>query len=340
VKLNRTTVFVLLCALPMWALTAGGQTAATATRAALAQTGPATRAALAETAPATRPAPKLLATVGKTGITSGEIDVILGEIPQGISPEQVAAARDRLLDQLIQRALLKAYFSLEPCSDEQLASAKAKIAEELWRQSAGVTVDEFLTRRGVTDAALREQVDMERLVAKYQAAIAEAVTEEKLAAYVKASPPSYFDGTTLQASHILISVSPYAQADQAEKARRKLEEIAKDIADNKLTFAEAARKYSTCPSGPGGGTLDEFTFDKMVPAFSEAAFAMKVGQISGIVRTHFGYHLIHVTARTEGADKPTDEKKTATALAVLRAAAHAELISKATQACPVTIEKP
>lgn len=58
------------------------------------------------------------------------------------------------------------------------------------------------------------------------------------------------------------------------------------------TFDELAQKFSKCPSRARGGDLGEFGRGRMVPAFEEAAFALKVDEVSGPVRTPFGYHLI------------------------------------------------
>ena len=58
------------------------------------------------------------------------------------------------------------------------------------------------------------------------------------------------------------------------------------------SFEELAQKFSKCPSGENGGDLGRFTRGKMVPAFEEAAFGLKVGDVSAPVRTQFGYHLI------------------------------------------------
>ncbi len=70
---------------------------------------------------------------------------------------------------------------------------------------------------------------------------------------------------------------------------------AKDLQQNLAQgkgFEELAKQYSRCPSGADGGDLGEFGKGSMVPSFEEAAFALKVGEISGPVRTQFGYHLI------------------------------------------------
>lgn len=86
----------------------------------------------------------------------------------------------------------------------------------------------------------------------------------------------------IRASHILV---------KTEDEANKLYEEIKDEKD----FADAAAKYSLCPSGANGGDLDYFGRGMMVKPFEEAAFALNVGEISKPVQTQFGWHLILLT---------------------------------------------
>jgi len=64
-----------------------------------------------------------------------------------------------------------------------------------------------------------------------------------------------------------------------------------------LDFADAAKKYSSCPSKAQGGDLGEFGPGQMVPEFDTVVFSADVGSLEGPVKTQFGYHLLEVTAR-------------------------------------------
>ncbi|MCK5065604.1 MAG: peptidylprolyl isomerase [Candidatus Fermentibacteraceae bacterium] len=100
---------------------------------------------------------------------------------------------------------------------------------------------------------------------------------------------------TVQASHILIAYEG-ATRSSATRTQEEALELIKSIEDrlssNELTFEEAAGEYSDCPSSQVGGDLGPFSRNVMDPAFEEAAFGIEPGEMTGIVETPFGYHLI------------------------------------------------
>jgi hypothetical protein len=104
----------------------------------------------------------------------------------------------------------------------------------------------------------------------------------------------------VSASHILIS---YKGADRADSkitrnkqaAKKEAERIRGLILDQGKDFAEMAKKHSDGPSGPKGGDLGSFKFEVMAKPFSEAAFALEVDEVSEVVETGFGFHVIKRT---------------------------------------------
>jgi len=104
----------------------------------------------------------------------------------------------------------------------------------------------------------------------------------------------------VKASHILLKVTPDAPASEIQKVGIKLEGIEKEIkAAGGKNFAAMAKKYSEDGSAKFGGDLGYFKRGTMVPEFEEVAFSLPKGEVSGILRTQFGLHIIKVEDRRE-----------------------------------------
>ena len=102
------------------------------------------------------------------------------------------------------------------------------------------------------------------------------------------------------ASHILISYKGAERADAKIKrgkqaAKKEAERIRNLIVNEGKDFADMAKQHSDGPSGPKGGDLGKFKFEVMAKPFSEAAFALEVGEVSEVVETGFGFHVIKRT---------------------------------------------
>ncbi len=91
---------------------------------------------------------------------------------------------------------------------------------------------------------------------------------------------------TASARHILVSDETFCN------------ELKEKINSGEITFEEAARENSTCPSGAAGGALGTFGPGQMVPEFDRVVFNDEVGVVHGPVRTQFGYHLLIITERS------------------------------------------
>ncbi len=122
------------------------------------------------------------------------------------------------------------------------------------------------------------------------------ITDDSVRKHYDAHKAEYKEDEQITASHILLQTEAEAQA------------VLKELKQGK-DFAEMARAKSTGPSGSKGGSLGTFGKGRMVPPFEEAAFALKVGDISNPVKTQFGWHLITLTDRTEGRQQSFDGVK-------------------------------
>src|SRR5260370_38042103 len=100
-----------------------------------------------------------------------------------------------------------------------------------------------------------------------------------------------------------------AKPAEMEERRARLEKLRQEIVSGKVDFAEAARKYSQCPSSQDGGNIGYFFRKYTVQEpIARAAFALKVGDISEVVQSDYGLHLIKVTDRKANGP-PSDFEK-------------------------------
>ncbi len=111
-----------------------------------------------------------------------------------------------------------------------------------------------------------------------------------------------------RASHILVTAAATASEGDKAKARAKAEDILKEVTKAPARFADLARQHSQDPgSAANGGDLGFFGRGMMVKPFEEASFSLKQGEISGLVQSDFGFHIIKLTGIKEGKQKKLDE---------------------------------
>jgi parvulin-like peptidyl-prolyl isomerase len=201
------------------------------------------------------------------------------------------AALDMLVDDLLMRQFLRknAPAATAAAIDKEIAELK-KVLDNKKK-----TLADFLREGQQTEEQLRADV-----VARVQwkSYLVARIPDAELKAYYDANKV-FFDKVFVTASHILVKANQDAKARQA--AREKLDHLRQEIVGGKITFEEAARKYSDCPSKDKGGDIGPFPYKfVVVEPFAKAAFSMKVNDISDIVSTDFGLHLIKVTKRADG----------------------------------------
>ncbi len=148
--------------------------------------------------------------------------------------------------------------------------------------------EEFLQSLEEAKKGLLQRYAIQRLLGAVQA------TPEEIAAFYEENKDRFGSDSSVAAKHILVADEELAY------------QVREEIIDG-LDFAEAAAKYSTCPSKSEGGSLGKFGRGQMVPEFEEAAFTLEVGQLSDLVKTQFGYHLIMVEEKFEGGVKSLEE---------------------------------
>ena len=142
-----------------------------------------------------------------------------------------------------------------------------------------------------------EQVKLEFVMMSANTLIPKMQTTEDEAKKFYNENAAKFQGNEQRhASHILIGVSATATPEAKAEAKKKAEQVLAEVKKSPAKFAELAKKYSQDPgSAEKGGDLGTFARGSMVKPFEEAVFSMKPGDISGLVQSDFGYHIIKLT---------------------------------------------
>lgn len=273
-------------------------------------------AASSAVAPSNAPETVLVQVNDKT-ITQADLDAEIGELTrmmrsQGRADEQLAmmlpVIKPQILDSLVVRSLLSGEFAKQKISaaEEEINREIEKIKEGMPK---GRNLDELLKSRGVSDKAFREDIEEQVKFSKLLG-IGEPTDDESKAFYEENKSRLYEMPETVRARHILIGAT--ATNSPAEKAARKAkaETLRKQLADSKgAEFEQLARDNSDCPSKAVGGDLGEFRKGQMVKEFEEAAYSLKTNEISAVVETEFGYHVIQLLEHNNPRTVPFDEVK-------------------------------
>lgn len=224
----------------------------------------------------------------------------------GRTPEQYeASVRADLATQQVLLGVSGTAFA----TSAQAAAALNAFYDRREIQVARFDPNTFTSKVSVSDADLQayykdhtaqfqvpEQAAIEYLVLDLDAAKKNiSVSEADLRSYYDQNTARFGTKEERRASHILIAAPASAPAADREKARAKAQELLEQVRKAPNTFADVARKNSQDPgSAEKGGDLDFVTRGAMVKPFEDAMFALKKGDISDVVETEFGYHIIHL----------------------------------------------
>ena len=210
---------------------------------------------------------KVLAVVGGKAITDEDVQRTLMNLGARAQQYNNPKGRQVILDQLINKELI----FLD--ARKNLLEMDPEFKEEL-EQLKKELLSNFYVEKFLRDVKVKE---------------------EDVRKYFQEHPEEFAGEETVSARHILV--------ESEEKAK----DILAKIQAGEVTFEDAAKAFSTCPSAQHGGDLGEFGRGQMVPEFDSACFSMSEGEVRGPVKTQFGYHLIKLEKKNEA--KPVTFEK-------------------------------
>jgi peptidyl-prolyl cis-trans isomerase C len=258
-----------------------------------------------------------VAVVNGAVITEKDLDRQVGILQQKLQKTgkpmtegDLTGIRRRALENLIDEELLyqEAVKQKTKVSDTEINQAlgtiKARFPDEGQFQDA-------LSKTGLSEAALKSQLERNLTIDQFigkQFVQKVVISDKDTKVYYDAHRDLFKRPEQIRASHILIRVDRQADQSQKDESRKKMEAIQQRLKKGE-DFAELAKQYSEDPSSAKGGDLGYFGRGRMVRPFEDAAFALKPGEVSDIVETQFGYHLIKVTERKPETLVPYEEIK-------------------------------
>jgi peptidyl-prolyl cis-trans isomerase C len=243
-----------------------------------------------------------VATVNGVEITQDDFDKEMARVRsqfarsgRSLKESPLPDIKDRVLETLINRELLyqesqeKGIKVDDAEVNQQVDSLKKRFPNEEEFKAAlkemKISEDELKSqiRKGM---AIQQFVDKD-LVKDVK------VSEKEVEDFYKNNPDMFKQPEQVRASHILIKVDAQADKSAKDEANKKIKEVQKKLEAGE-DFADLAKAYSEGPSKVNGGDLGYFGRGRMVKPFEDAVFKLKPGEVSGMVETPFGYHLIKV----------------------------------------------
>ena len=256
--------------------------------------------------------PSVLAHVNSENVTKADFERLLRNIELNNRAPVPAERRDeiyrKVLEELVTYTLLR-----QEAKARNFTATDAEVEEQLnTMKQAARGEDAFkkaLAERKMTLERLKTDARTEISIAKMmnaQVTNTTEATDAEVKDFYDKNPDRFKRAESVRASHILLMVDPSADEATKQQTKTKIDGILKRAKAGE-DFAALAKQNSQDGSAAQGGDLGYFPKEKMVPAFSDVAFALKTGEVSDVVTTQFGVHIIKVTDRKPAGTVPLEE---------------------------------
>jgi peptidyl-prolyl cis-trans isomerase C len=244
-----------------------------------------------------------------------EAKAILDQYQRDISPEQLKKMlpdiQKQAVESIINRHLLHEEVERKDIAinQEHVQAEIQKIAGQFPSQAA---FEKQLSNHGISIEKMKEdlgqQIRIDTLIREYVDTKDIKVSEDEVSNFYKSNPDSFQAPEQIRASHILLQVGKDESQEIRTQKRLELAGILGRI-EQGADFAQMAQNHSDCPSKQNGGDLGSFAKGQMVKPFEDKAFQMNPGEISDIVETDFGYHIIKLLEKSDARKEEFDEVK-------------------------------
>jgi peptidyl-prolyl cis-trans isomerase C len=256
--------------------------------------------------------PEVLARVNGQPVTKVDFERLVKNVEAGRGPIPVDK-RDEVmratLDQLITYSVLKQEVASRKLAVTD-ADVDAQVAQMQKQFPSEAEFSKALAARNTTVAQLKADAKVDMAINKMMEAevAGVAATDADVQDFYTKNPDKFQQAESARASHILVKADEKADEATKQAARAKIDGVLKRARAGE-DFAMLAKENSQDGSAAQGGDLGFFPRGQMVPPFEQATFALKPGEISEVVTTQFGYHIIKLAEKKDGSVVPLEQVK-------------------------------
>jgi len=241
-----------------------------------------------------------------------EMDDLFQQFQDRAFPEKTEEFNAKLRRQALENVINRKLFSYEANREHVLPDqniVEGRIAQIGRRFSSREKFTERLAHLGISEEKLRQEIEQDlkiKALLEHHVDFVNEVSPDEIEEFYLANSERFQIPERIRARHILITVSP---DDSPETREEKREEILKlrDLIQNGADFAQLAREHSDCNSRSNGGDLGYFERGTMVKTFEDAAFNLNIGELSEVIETQYGFHLIMPIDRQAATTIPLDQ---------------------------------
>ena len=250
----------------------------------------------------------MVASVNGSVITAGEVDQemkgLMAQFGGQLPEEQMQALEPKLREQAVENLITKRLI-LQDADKRKIQPTEQEIASEVATVTAQFpspeVFQEQLKAMGISPEQFRRDIENHlKIKAVFEQATASLppVTTDEISAFYTEKIDTFKVPEQVRASHILFKLEPDASAETKALKKKELAAVRERIVTGEK-FEALAKELSDCPSKARGGDLGLLERGRMIKEFEDAAFALAPGEISPVIETQFGYHVIKVTEHNE-----------------------------------------
>ena len=226
-----------------------------------------------------------------------------------IAKQYAHQAIPEIAERFVTSTLLKAEAAKRGFS-ATAADVDEAISNMVSRLPGGTKIEDMLDRMGLTMEEARKEISDGLTINKLIDDVTKdiEVAEDAIKKFYEENAKFFEQPEQVEASHILVKLDPADATNETAKAaaKAKAEGLRAQVLAG-TNFADLAAAHSDCPSSAQGGSLGYFGRGQMVPQFEEVAFSLATNEVSGVVETQFGYHVIKVTGKKAASKAPLEE---------------------------------